>query len=375
MSIQTASHSAIGSALPHARVAQQRIADLLPGLILVGGLTLAATMLAKSPWLQAKGISSLTVAIVLGMLICNIVMPRIAAPLTLANVPGVTFAKQPLLRLGIILYGLRLNIQDIGQIGLSGVMIDATVLCSTFALSWLIGTRLFKLERQTAMLIGAGSAICGAAAVMATAPVVRGRTEQVTVAVSTVVVFGTLAIFLYPALYHLRTYAPWVTMSPSTYGIFAGSTIHEVAQALAAGTAISAEASHTAVITKLVRVMMLAPFLITLSAYLSRTDEAGAAGTRRRIALPWFALGCVAMAGLNSLDILPKYAVHAAIALDTLLLTMAMGALGLTTQFSAIRHAGLKPLALAALLFVWLLGGGLAINISMHVLFSTLRPV
>ncbi len=354
----------------------QRIGGFIPGLALAGGLASAAIELGKIGWLQANGISALTLAIVLGMLVGNTAYPRIAA----ASAPGVTFSKQNLLRLGIILYGLRLTFQDIGHVGLTGVVIDATVLCSTFALSWFVGTRVFGLDRKTAMLIGAGSSICGAAAVMAAEPVVRGRAEQVTVAVSTVVVFGTLAIFLYPVLYHLNEQYHLISMSPSAYGIFAGSTIHEVAQVVAAGHAISDEAANTAVIAKMVRVMMLAPFLIVLSAYLSRSkdtaDATHVAEARKatqkpgRIVIPWFALGFVAVAGLNSLAILPKPVVGAAIDIDTVMLAMAMAALGLTTHISAIRNAGIKPLALAALLFAWLIGGGIAINAGVIALFA-----
>lgn len=368
-------HATAVAVLPrcHSNSGWQRVGSFVPGLALAGGVAVAAIELGKIGWLQANGISALTLAIVLGMWVGNTVYPRIAA----ASSPGVTFSKQNLLRLGIILYGLRLTFQDIGRVGMTGVMIDATVLCSTFALSWFMGTRVFGLDRKTAMLIGAGSSICGAAAVMAAEPVVRGRAEQVTVAVSTVVVFGTLAIFLYPVLYHLNEQYHLVSMSPSAYGIFAGSTIHEVAQVVAAGHAISDEAANTAVIAKMVRVMMLAPFLIILSACLSRskdTREVAAADAAPqkpgRIVIPWFALGFVAVAGLNSLALLPKPVVSAVIDADTVVLAMAMAALGLTTHVSAIRNAGIKPLALAALLFAWLIGGGMAINAGITALFA-----
>ena len=356
--------------------AWRHVGKILPGLALAGGLAFVAIELGKIGWLQANGIGALTLGVVLGMLVGNTASPRIAA----ASAPGVTFSKQNLLRLGIILYGLRLTFQDIGRVGLGGVVIDAAVLCSTFALSWFVGTRVLGLDRKTAMLIGAGSSICGAAAVLATEPVVRGRAEQVTVAVSTVVVFGTLAIFLYPALYHLNEQHHLIAMSPSAYGIFAGSTIHEVAQVVAAGNAISVDAGNTAVIAKMVRVMMLAPFLIVLSAYLSRSKDTcgstcGAAAHEAmqqpgRIVIPWFALGFVAVAGFNSLALLPKPAVTIAIDVDTVMLAMAMAALGLTTHISAIRSAGIKPLALAALLFAWLIGGGIAINAGITALFA-----
>ena len=344
----------------------RRLRELAPGVALALALALAAMELARLGWLQANGISALTLAIVLGMVVGNTAYPRFAA----VGASGVTFSKQSLLRLGIILYGLRLTFQDIGHVGLRGVAIDALVLVSTFSLAWFLGTRVFGLDRRTAMLIGAGSSICGAAAVMATEPVVRGKAEQVTVAVSTVVVFGTLAIFLYPTLYHLNARHGFIALSPQAYGIFAGSTIHEVAQVVAAGHAIGEQAANTAVIAKMVRVMMLAPFLVALSAWLSRPahrdatdDVADAAAKPGRIVTPWFALGFVAVAGLNSLALLPKSAVAVVTDIDTVMLATAMAALGLTTHVSAIRSAGLKPLALAAVLFGWLIVGGLVINL------------
>lgn len=337
----------------------------LPGLLGVAVLAPVAMALAELPWLKGRGLSALTVAIVLGMVIGNSVYSRVAG----VAAPGVLFSKQVLLRAGIVLYGLRLTFQDIAHVGIAGVAIDALVMGSTFALSWWLGTRVLKLDRKTAMLIGAGSSICGAAAVMAAEPVIGGRAEQVTVAVSTVVVFGTLAIFLYPALYALGTHIPGWGLSSTAYGIYAGSTIHEVAQVVAAGRAVAESAANTAVITKMVRVMMLAPFLIGLSAYLSRHPEerADAACAERAvqgpIVIPWFALGFVAVACVNSLALLPKALASAALDVDTLFLAMAMAALGVTTHVSAIRAAGVRPLALAAVLFGWLIAGGFAINV------------
>jgi uncharacterized integral membrane protein (TIGR00698 family) len=356
--------------------------SFLPGILLTGAIAILATELAKGAWMQANGISALTLAIVGGMIAGNSIYPRISG----YSARGVAFSKQILLRLGIILFGLRLTFQDIGQVGVVGVMIDAIVLSSTFALSCWAGTRLFGLNRRTAMLIGAGSSICGAAAVMATEPVVRGRAEEVCVAVSTVVAFGTLAIFIYPALYHLNDRVHWLSVTPFAYGIFTGSTVHEVAQVIAAGKAVADTAANTAVITKLVRVMMLAPFLVLLSAYLARNSEEGAAETEGaalaeaaapttpsqswRDVIPWFALGFIAVAGFNSMAVLPHSFVSTAIDVDTLILATAMAALGVSTQVSAIRAAGIKPLGLAGLLFGWLILGGFAINTGVSALFA-----
>jgi uncharacterized integral membrane protein (TIGR00698 family) len=325
----------------------------VPGLLLAGLLAFLAQEIAAIGWLQAHGISVLTLAIVLGIATGNTLYPYVSA----SSAKGIAFSKQYLLRAGIVLYGLRLTFTDIAHVGVGGVLIDAIVLSSTFAIACWAGVRLFKLDRKTAMLIGAGSSICGAAAVMATEPVLEARCEQVAIAVATVVVFGTVGMFLYPMMFELaaRYFMP---VSQSAYGIYAGSTIHEVAQVVAAGRAVSESAANTAVITKMVRVMMLAPFLMALSAYLSRE----VASKATRIVIPWFAVGFVAVAAFNSFDLLPHAFVATAVSIDTVLLAMAMAALGLTTHVSAIRTAGLKPLGLAAFLFGWLLMGGFLIN-------------
>ncbi len=160
-----------------------------------------------------------------------------------------------------------------GYVGLAGVLIDALVLITTFSLAVMLGIRVFKLERGTAMLIGIGSSICGAAAIMAAEPVLKARAQQVTVAVATVVVSGTLAIFIYPLLHGLNLHWQWLNTTDFAYGMFVGSTIHEVAQVVAAGAAISPTAADTAVIAKMVRVMMLAPFLIALAVYLAYAKQ------------------------------------------------------------------------------------------------------
>lgn len=337
---------------------RQRWQPRVPGLLLVGLIAAASLYLAELPWLQAHGLSALTVAIVAGIVVGNTFYPRLAP----SSAAGVGFSKHWLLRAGIVLYGLRLTFQDIGHVGVTGVLMDVLVVASTFGLACWLGMRVFKMEREAAMLIGAGSAICGAAAVMAAEPVVRGRAAQVTVAVSTVVVFGTLAMFLYPALYALVQSHGWLAMDARQYGLFTGATVHEVAQVVAAGRAVNEAAADTAVITKMVRVMLLAPFLVALSLWLARGGKASADGSKARIVVPWFAFGFVAVAGFNSLHLLPAGLQAGLVQLDTVLLAMAMAALGLTTHVSALRQAGLKPLLLALILFGWLLFGGLAIH-------------
>lgn len=347
-------------------------ADLILGLLLCAALSVAAIGLGRVSWLQDHGLSALTLAILLGFIVGNTVFAKIT-PLCW---PGVVYAKQYLLRLGIILYGFRLTFQDMGYVGLAGVIIDALVLTTTFSLAVVLGIRLFKLERGTAMLIGIGSSICGAAAIMAAQPVLKARAEQVTVAVATVVVFGTLAIFVYPLLYSLNQEWQLLATSDFAYGLFVGSTIHEVAQVVAAADAISPVAADTAVIAKMVRVMLLAPFLIALAVYLARDTQVQTirqdkkAGLFTGVSVPWFAFIFVVVAGFNSLQLLPEMAIARIAEVDTALLAMAMAGLGLTTDIKAIFRAGVKPLLLASLLFAWLIVGGGALNYAVTAVFA-----
>lgn len=333
----------------------------VPGLALSAVVTGVALWGGSIPAVAGAGFSALTLAILLGMVVGNTVYPHIWKSCD----GGVLFAKQHLLRLGIILYGFRLTFSQIADVGVSGIAIDVLTLTSTFLLACFIGQKIFGLDKQTSWLIGAGSSICGPAAVLATESVARAESSKVTVAVATVVISGTLAIFLYPAIYPLV--AHW--FSPETYGIYIGSTVHEVAQVVATGHAINPEAENAAVIAKMLRVMMLAPFLIILAARVKQLTPAGS-NQKSKITIPWFAILFIVVAVFNSFHLLPKAAVEMLVTLDIVLLAMAMAALGVTTHVSALKKAGAKPLLMALMLFVWLIIGGGAINLAVHSLMA-----
>lgn len=349
-----------------------RFLTLYKGLLLTLAIAVVSIVLGRLDVLHTHGVSALTIAILLGMVAGNTIFASIA-PVCGA---GVTFSRQTLLRLGIVLYGLRLTFQDIARVGFNGVVIDALMLISTFAIALFVGMRLLKLDRDTTILIAAGSSICGAAAVMATEPVIKARAEKVAVAVSTVVAFGTLSMFLYPWLYQLNL--QWhIIGSAADFGIYIGSTVHEVAQVVAAGKSIGQEVADAAVIAKMVRVMMLAPFLIILAVFLSQLAKrtklsrtasstpwptVSTTSTSTRLAIPWFAFIFVAVVGLNSLNVLPEHSLVYINDVDTLLLAMAMAALGLGTHMSAIRRAGIKPMLLASIMFAWLVIGGALVS-------------
>ncbi|MFZ6747344.1 YeiH family protein [Undibacterium sp. Ren11W] len=346
---------------------------ILPGLLLSAALGLLSIALGQISYLQQHGLSALTIAILIGSLLGNTLFSQ----MTQNYGAGVNFSRQKLLRLAIVLYGLRLTFQDVAQVGIAGVLIDFLILSSTFALALLLGLKLFKLDRETVILIGAGSSICGAAAIMASEPVLQARSEKVAVAVATVVVFGSIAMFVYPVLYSLNQQWQWLAFSEQSFGVYIGSSLHEVAQVVAAGRAVSQDAANTAVIAKMVRVMMLAPFLIWLSIYLLRDKHAGedvkhhpADGALSGISFPWFTLGFMLVVGLNSLTWLSPAMVNVLIDFDTLLMAMAMAALGLSTHVSAIRQAGVKPLLLGAFLLLWLMVGGALINLGVSALLT-----
>jgi len=333
-----------------------------PGLLLTGALAVVGTALAALPAVQRVGLSALTLTILGGIVVGNTIFPRVATHAA----AGVDFSKGILLRTGIVLFGFRITFQQIAAVGWSGVLVDAVMVGSTFTLATLVGTRVLRMDRQTSMLIGAGSAICGAAAVLAAEPVVRAQAHKVSVAVATVVIFGTIALFLYPALF------PHLGLTPHQFGIFAGSTIHEVAQVIAAGKTVSDSVAATAVIEKMLRVMMLAPFLLILSATEVSREPAthGVVHTRRtHFGIPWFALLFIAVSAINSLQLLPGAWVDRINVVDGALLAMAMAALGLRTHVGAIRQAGVKPLLLAGTLFLFLMSAGYAVNRGIAFLF------
>ena len=170
-----------------------------------------------------------------------------------------------------------------------------------------------------------------------------------------------IILFLFPLLAH------WFT--PETYGIYMGSTMHEVAQVVAAGHAVSPDAENAAVIAKMLRVMMLAPFLLFLAARVKQLTPAGN-GEKSKITIPWFAIMFILVAVFNSFHLLPKAVVDMLVTLDTVLLAMAMAALGVTTHVSALKKAGAKPLLMALMLFVWLIVGGGVINVAIHSLMA-----
>ncbi len=329
--------------------------QLINGVFFVGLFAGAAYQFSQWHYIAMLGISPLIVGIVLGMAYGN----TLRLHLPVYWILGIVFSSKGLLRFAIVLYGFRLTYQDVFVVGIEGLLIAAIMLTSTFIGGSWLGIKAFGLSKELAILTAAGSSVCGAAAVLATEPVVNAQSHESSVAVGTVVLFGTLAMFIYPSLYTHGL----LGMTPAEYGMFAGGTLHEVAHAVAAGQAITAEAANTSIIVKMMRVMMIAPLLICLGWWLSRvkTDDNATRKSYNMRSFPWFALLFLVCIGINSLNIIPQNIVENINDFDTFLLTMAMCALGMETSFAKVRAVGPKPFILAGLLSVWLLVGGYGI--------------
>ena len=332
---------------------KENIKYTLNGILFVALFTIAAIQISEVSFIKALAISPLIIGIVIGMFYANTLRSHIPQEW----VPGIVFSSKQLLRFAIILYGFRITFQQIAEVGLAGLTVSVIMLSTTFILGWWAGVKLFGLDRDTAVLTASGSSICGAAAVLATEPVLKAEPYKSAVAVGTVVLFGTIAMFTYPALYKSGI----LHMDPSTYGIYVGGTVHEVAQVVAAGGAIGGAAADNAVIVKMTRVMMIAPLLIILGIIVSRTAGSAGGEQKFKISIPWFAVWFIVMAGLNSflVDIESLKPVLQTInEVDTFLLTMAMTALGMETSVEKFKQAGIKPVLLALLMAVWLMVGG-----------------
>ncbi|WP_414451852.1 YeiH family protein [Burkholderia sp. 22PA0099] len=342
--------------LPHAAAPSMR--GQLNGVLFVALFAAAVTRLAGLPAIERLGLSPLIVGIIAGTVYGNAL--RDGMPESWAA--GINFSARKLLRIAVAFFGLRVSLQEIAQVGLPGLAVSVLMVVSTLVIGTWVGTRLLKLDRDTAMLTAAGSAICGAAAVLAFESTLQSKPHQSAMAVGSVVLFGTLSMFAYPLAYH----AGWIPLDAQGLGLFFGGTIHEVAQVVGAASGVDAQVVHTATIVKMTRVMLLVPVLLVLGAWLahsSRSASGAAAGHgKRKLAVPWFALGFLGFVVINSLGVLPEQAVHTLNTLDTFALTMAMTALGIETRFAQIRAAGPRALTAGFVLYLWLIVGGFGIT-------------
>ncbi|WP_302391900.1 YeiH family protein [Phocaeicola coprophilus] len=340
-------------------------ANTIHGILLIALFSFAAFYIAEIPFVKSLSFSPLIVGIILGMLYANSLRNKLPE----TWVPGIKFCTKQILRASIVLYGFRLTLTQVAAVGLPAVMIDTIIVAGTIFLGVWLG-KLLKMDKDTSLMTATGSAICGAAAVLGAEPVVKCEGHKTAIAVSTVVIFGTISMFLYPILYRAGMLD---ALGDTGVAIYTGSTLHEVAHVAGAGNAMDPTdtlgIAGTATITKMIRVMMLAPVLVIMSFALAGRKKAATEGgttQKSKITIPWFAFGFIGIICLNSLlqylfgvDSVKEIPLNGAIEyIDTFMLTMAMTALGTDTSMEKFKQAGAKPFLLAGLLYIWLLGGG-----------------
>ncbi len=326
----------------------EKRSNMLHGVLLIALFSCAAFYIGDTALMRQLSFSPLIIGIMLGMLYANSLRNRLPE----TWVPGILFSSKQLLRLGIILYGFRLTFQNIVDVGLSAIIIDAIVVIVTIAGGVFVG-RLLKMDKEVALLTSVGSGICGAAAVLGAEATIKSKPYKTAVAVSTVVIFGTISMFIYPVLYRNGV----LEVSANQMGVYTGATLHEVAHVVGAGNAMGKEISDVAIIVKMLRVIMLVPVLLILGYWASGAKKK----MRTTAPIPWFALGFLAVIGFNSFNLLPAGVIDFINGLDTFLLTMAMTALGAETNIEKFKKAGAKPFVLALILYGWLMIGGYAL--------------
>jgi uncharacterized integral membrane protein (TIGR00698 family) len=304
---------------------------VLPGL----GLAILVAVAARlTSTIVPPIVAEVTIAVLIGLVIGQLSLGR--APVMQ---PGIAFAAQRVLRLGIVLLGARLSVAEIARIGLpAAVVIAVTMAC---ALGLVLGlSRLARVEPRLAVLLAVGAAVCGNSAVVATAPVIGARSRDVAYAVAVVTLFGTCAVFLYPIIGHA------LGLSDAAFGLWSGIAVNDTSQVVAASSAYSPAALEVATVVKLIRNALMAPLLLGIAWTWARSGAAaGDTGAGLRKAVPVFVLGFLAMAALRSVGIIGPELAASLDVLAKALILVALAAVGLSVRVGELRSIGPRALA------------------------------
>lgn len=314
-----------------------------PGLTLVVGATAAAL------WINAvTNLSAGAIALVFGLCFGNI-----SAGLGRAQV-GLTFSSRRLLRVGVVLLGFRLSVSELGQ---SMNWFDALMVVSLVSLTlWGVGRvcKAFGLSPDFGRLLGVGYAVCGVSAIAAVKPLTKAEEEEVAYAVGVVTLFGTLSMACYPVIGAIAN------LAPETFGWWAGSAIHDVAQVVATATMRGDEALETAVVIKLGRVALLGPILIFVS--MKTRGRANSERSAAVKAIPLFVVGFILAVVARSIEILPIGILELLDDMRKIFLTAAMVGVGALVKLRSLASMGRGPLN--AGFISWLLLAGIAFVVS-----------
>jgi uncharacterized integral membrane protein (TIGR00698 family) len=281
-------------------------------------------------------VAEVSIALLLGIVIASIAGSRLRA-----LDPGLRFASQRVLRLGIILLGARLSLAEIARIGLPATGLIVVTMAFSFAVVLLVA-RLVRVDSRLAVLIAVGSAVCGNTAIVATAPVIGARAREVAYAVATITLFGTLAVFLYPAIGRA------LALPQPTFGLWAGVAVHDTSQVIATGAAYGPQALDVATVVKLIRNALMAPLLLVIATVWAarHRETAGPSGGGLRRAVPLFVLGFIALAALRTVGLIdPGQAASLDLVARTLIL-VALAAVGMSIHVGELRETSWRPIAI-----------------------------
>jgi uncharacterized integral membrane protein (TIGR00698 family) len=312
-------------------------ASPLPGLLLSIAVGVVATLLAQ--------VVPLVGAPVLGILAGLLLSTVVAGRTWLA--PGIKLAGKLVLQIAVVLLGAQLSLREVTTIGLQSVPVMLGTLSVCLLLAWLLGRRM-GIERDLRTLIGVGTAICGASAIAATSPVIKARASAIAYAISTIFLFNVVAVLTFPPLGHL------LGLSQHQFGLFAGTAVNDTSSVVAAATSYGTAAGNYAIVVKLTRSLMIIPICLGLAALVNRRDRDAAPMSVRRVAtlVPWFLIGFLIVVAVGSLGLIPAGVRSGTQTTALFLITVALSAIGMSTDVAALRRAGAKPLALGFLLWL-----------------------
>lgn len=297
------------------------------GVVLTAVLAVLAGSLARLPFFSVMGV--MIISIILGMAWKGLMgTPEYSEA-------GITFSSKILLRAGIILMGLRLNFEQILSAGFSIVLIDIAVIIFTLSVMLYLG-KLLSIDKHLSALIAVGTAVCGAAAIVAVAPLIGARKELTAISVAFIAIAGTVVTIIYSFLY------PYLGLNPYDYGLLTGSTLHELAHVIAAAAPGGAESSDTAILVKLGRVALLIPVALTLAFFYKNGSVSDKRKTLKDLPIPWFIFGFLAMCLVNTIGLLPPLLTSTLINSSVFLLSMAMAGLGLGVNFAEFKNLNNK---------------------------------
>ncbi|RXZ70936.1 YeiH family protein [Agromyces albus] len=315
----------------------------MPGLLLAA----SAAIIAWLVHLALPFVPLLTAAVVLGILVAQI--PAVRPALVGVLAPGLEVASRHLLRLGIVLLGLKLSLVDIAALGWVSILTTIAVVVLTFVGTIGLG-RALGLPGHQPVLVASGFSICGASAIGAMAAALRARDEEQAVPVALVTLCGTLAIAVLPALWNP------LGLSQTGFGHWVGAGVHDVGQVVATAQVAGTTALAVAVVVKLTRVLMLAP-MVAITVAIERRRPTDATAVRTAL-VPLFVAGFLAAVLLNTFVPLPDWALTGADWAQTALLAMALFALGASIRFAELARTGWRALVVG--LTSWALVAGLA---------------